>query len=354
MVTSKKIAAIDMFCGAGGLTHGLKLSGINVIAGFDIDATCKYAYEENNQAKFVSKDIRQISAKEILDFFPENSEKIMVGCAPCQTFSMHTHKVSDKENDQKWGLIAEYLKKIIEVKPSIVSMENVPGITKYPIFESFVSSLEKEGYLVSYQIVYCPDYGISQSRRRLVLLASKYGPISLIKPTRTKDNYLKVKDIIGNLPAIKAGETDKNDSLHFAASLSQLNKQRMRLSKPGGSWMDWPMSLRAECHKKASGSTYKSVYARMAWDAIAPTITTQFYNFGTGRFGHPSQDRALSVREGALIQTFPLTYKFVPKGEVIKKSTVCRMIGNAVPVRLGQIIGESIMQHLSANQRLGN
>ena len=354
MENLRKLAAIDMFCGAGGLTHGLKLSGINVIAGFDIDETCKYAYEENNQAKFISKDIRQISGKEILDFFPDNSEKIMVGCAPCQTFSMHTHKVSDRDKDQKWGLITEYLNKILEVQPSIVSMENVAGITKYPIFTNFVSSLESEGYSVSYQIVFCPDYGISQTRRRLVLLASKYGPIYLIKPTHNKDNYLKVKDIIGNLPAIKDGEVDENDSLHFAASLSPLNKKRMRASKPGGSWMDWPKSMRADCHKKESGSSYKSVYARMAWDAIAPTITTQFYNFGSGRFGHPSQDRALSVREGALIQTFPLTYKFVPHGETVKKNTVCRMIGNAVPVRLGQVIGESILQHLAAYQRLGN
>ena len=183
MIILRKLAAIDMFCGAGGLTHGLELSGISVMAGFDIDRTCKYAYEENNQEKFISKDIRKISVDEILDFFPEGSEKIMVGCAPCQTFSTHTHKISDKDKDQKWGLITEYLKKIIEVKPSIVSMENVPGIKKYPIFENFVSSLKKEGYSVSYQIVFCPDYGILQSRRRLVLLASKYGEINLISPT---------------------------------------------------------------------------------------------------------------------------------------------------------------------------
>jgi DNA (cytosine-5)-methyltransferase 1 len=354
MIINRKLAAIDMFCGAGGLTHGLKLSGIPVMAGFDIDDACKYAYEENNQAKFVSKDIRQITASELLAFFPDDSEKIMVGCAPCQTFSTHTHKVSNRDKDQKWGLITEYLNKILEVQPSIVSMENVAGITKYPIFEDFVNSLKSNGYSVSYQIVFCPDYGISQSRRRLVLLASKYGEINLIKPTHNKDNYLKVKDVIGSLPPIKNGGVDKNDPLHFSASLSPLNKKRMRASRPGGSWMDWPESLRADCHKKDSGSSYKSVYARMQWDAIAPTITTQFYNFGTGRFGHPSQDRALSVREGALIQTFPATYKFSPEGLPVKKNSICRMIGNAVPVRLGQVIGESILQHLSVHQPMDN
>lgn len=348
MIDSTKIAAIDMFCGVGGLTHGLKMSGIPVLAGFDIDEACKYSYEENNQAKFVAKDIRQITAKEILDFFPENHEKIMVGCAPCQTFSTHTHKISNREKDQKWGLITEYLKKIIEVKPSIVSMENVPGITKYSIFDEFVEALEKEGFFVTYKIVFCPDYGIAQSRSRLVLLASKYGEIKLIPPTHNKDSYLTVKDVIGHLPPIRSGESNKTDALHFSASLSDLNKKRMLASKPGGSWMDWPKKLRSNCHKKATGSTYKSVYARMKWDALAPTITTQFYNFGTGRFGHPEQNRALSVREGALIQTFPESYKFLPSSEPVIKTKICRMIGNAVPVRLGEVIGLSILQHLSA------
>ena len=350
MTNVKKLAVIDMFCGAGGLTHGLKLAGIPVIAGFDIDDTCKYAYEENNQAKFISKDIRQISASEILTLFPENHEKIMVGCAPCQTFSTHTHKISDRDKDQKWGLITEYLKKIIEVQPSIVSMENVRGITKYPIFNDFVTSLEKEGFYVSYKIVFCPDYGIAQSRSRLVLLASKYGEIKLIPPTHAKENYLTVKNVIGHLPSIESGGFDKTDTLHFSASLSKLNKKRMKASTPGGSWMDWPKGLRADCHKKDTGSTYKSVYARMKWDALAPTITTQFYNFGTGRFGHPEQNRALSIREGALIQTFPQTYKFLPPNTLIKKGLICRMIGNAVPVRLGEVIGLSILKHLSEYQ----
>lgn len=346
-IRNTPLAAIDLFCGAGGLTHGLIKAGIPVLAGFDIDKTCKFAYEHNNgNAKFISKDIKEITSDEIINFFPENVERIMVGCAPCQTFSTHTHKNSGRQKDKKWNLINEYLKKIIDVKPTVLSMENVPGLRNYKIFDDFVSALKKEGYFVSHKLVYCPDFGIPQSRRRLVLLASKYGPIDLIAATHTKDKYETVETVIGNLPKLEAGAVDPNDPLHKCASLSELNMERMVKSKPGGTWLDWPEELRLECHKKKSGSSYKSVYARMKWNALAPTMTTQFHNFGTGRFGHPTQNRALSIREGALIQTFPKDYQFFPKDSAIDIGPTSRMIGNAVPVRLGEVIGRSIKEHL--------
>jgi DNA (cytosine-5)-methyltransferase 1 len=345
--TSKKqLAAVDLFCGVGGLTHGLKLAGIPVLAGFDIEKSCKYAYEKNNGATFVDVDIREIDDKKLLSYFPINSEKIMVGCAPCQTFSTHTQKVASRDQDKKWGLITEYLKKILIVQPTIVSMENVPGICKYEIFDQFVQGLKDNGYFVSFSIVYCPDYGIAQSRRRLVLLASKYGAIEMIAPTHLKTEYLTVKDIIGELPELKDGGEDPNDRLHRCSSLTSINMKRMLASKPGGTWLDWPKELRSKCHEKDSGNTYKSVYARMKWTSLAPTITTQFNNFGTGRFGHPEQNRALSIREGALIQTFPKSYEFFSAEASIDFKKACRMIGNAVPVRLGEVIGLSIKTHL--------
>lgn len=343
---TNQLAAIDVFCGVGGLTYGLKKAGIPVLAGFDIDENCKYAYEKNNDAVFISKDIRNITAEELNKFYPEDSERIMVGCAPCQTFSTHTNKIPGREKDQKWGLITEYLNKILVVNPSVVSMENVPGLTKYEIFDEFVAALKEAGYYVSYQIVYCPEYGIAQRRRRLVLLASKYGDILLIPPTHKKEDFLTVRDVIGNLPRISPGEVNVTDSLHKSSGIKELGLKRLKASKPGGNWLDWPEELRAECHKKDSGNSYKGVYARMSWDALAPTITTQFNNFGTGRFGHPEQDRALSLREGALIQTFPLSYEFTDDDESMSFSKVARMIGNAVPVRLGEVIGQSIIQHL--------
>lgn len=342
----KPLAAIDLFCGVGGLTHGLKLAGIPVTAGFDIEKSCKYAYEHNNDATFVDIDIRKIEDAQLLSFFPEGSERIMVGCAPCQTFSSHTQKIVEREKDQKWELISEYLKKIKVVKPSVISMENVPGICKYDIFDNFVTGLQDEGYFVSYKIVFCPDYGIAQSRRRLVLLASKYGEIDLIAPTHKKQNYVSVEEVIGDLPSLEDGQIDANDPLHRCSALTAVNKKRIIASKPGGSWLDWPQELRSPCHNRTTGGTYKSVYARMQWHTLAPTITTQFNNFGTGRFGHPVQNRALSIREGALIQTFPRTYEFFPPDASIDFKKACRMIGNAVPVRLGEIIGISILRHL--------
>lgn len=342
----KKLAAIDLFCGVGGLTHGLKQAGIPVMAGFDLDGACKFSYEKNNDAVFVAKNIKDITTKELLDCFPDGSERIMVGCAPCQTFSTHTQKLPARDKDVKWGLIMEYLNKILAVQPSIVSMENVPGLCKFPIFTDFVNSLKAAGYSVSHKVVNCPDYGIAQSRRRLVLLASKYGDINLIPPTHSKENYVKVKDVIGSLPALDNGKANEVDPLHKASKLSELGLKRIKASKPGGNWLDWPKSLRAKCHQKESGETYKSVYSRMKWDSLAPTITTQFHNFGTGRFGHPEQDRALSIREGALIQTFPVDYQFFDESTPIQFTSACRMIGNAVPVRLGEVIGLSILKHL--------
>ena len=145
---------------------------------------------------------------------------------------------------------------------------------------------------------------------------------------------------------------DSNDVLHQTAKLSEINLERIRCSKPGGTWLDWPKELRCECHKKESGRTFTSVYGRMSWDAVAPTITTQFYCYGTGRYGHPVQDRALTLREGALIQTFPQDYQFIEPGQPFALKDVAREIGNAVPVKLGEVIGESIKLFYKNNNSL--
>jgi len=147
------------------------------------------------------------------------------------------------------------------------------------------------------------------------------------------------------LSHIGAGETNNRDKLHVASSLSKINLERIRYSIPGGTWRDWPEELILNCHKKKTGRSYSSVYGRMQWDDVAPTITTQFIGYGTGRFGHPEQDRALTLREGAMLQTFPVNYSFVPEGEEVILKIIARHIGNAVPPRLGEIIGLSIKKH---------
>ena len=151
------------------------------------------------------------------------------------------------------------------------------------------------------------------------------------------------------MPALSQGKGSNVDTLHVAAGLSDLNLKRIRVSKPGGTWRDWPKELVAECHRKNTGKTYPGVYARMSWDQPSPTLTTQFFGFGNGRFGHPDQDRAISLREGAILQGFPPEYSFLPEGDKVHFKTLGRLIGNAVPVTLGEIIGKSIQKHVLAN-----
>lgn len=347
--TTQTIQIVDLFCGIGGLTKGLTMAGFDVIAGFDNDSTCEYAYTHNNTAKFYCTDIRNITAKDVDSIYREGAFKILVGCAPCQPFSQMTFKYGiENFNDKKYDLLLEFGRIIEDIKPMIVSMENVPQLQKSNVFHKFIEILKQKGYYYDMQVVYCPDYGISQGRRRFVLLASLLGEIHLIPATHDKAR-VNVRSYIEDLPPIKAGEVCKTDRLHQSAKLSDLNLKRIRYSKPGGSWRDWPEELRCECHKRESGQTYSSVYGRMEWDKIGPTITTQFHCYGTGRYGHPEQDRALSLREGALLQTFPKDYDFIDPKVDFSIRDIARHIGNAVPVRLGEVIGISIKNHLLAH-----
>lgn len=341
-------AAIDLFCGVGGLTKGLEQAGINVVAGIDFEPSCQYAYEKNNNAKFIQRDITTLTPKELGALYPDNLDiRILAGCAPCQPFSKYTQRYrKDGYKDEKWRLLYSFGSLAKAICPQIIAMENVPELKKTTIFTDFTKELQKCGYHVFYQIVYCPDYGIPQSRRRLVFLASLLGEISLLPATHTPDNYVTVKEAIGNLPPLVAGMTDPDDLLHSATALSEKNLKRIRQSIPGGTWRDWDKELQLKCHKKSSGKTYPSVYGRMLWDAPSPTITTQFYGYGNGRFGHPAQDRALSLREGAILQSFPKDYKFISPTDILNKRKLGLQIGNAVPVRLGKVIGLSIIEHI--------
>lgn len=339
-----KIEAIDLFCGIGGLTYGLRKANIKVLAGLDNDESCAYPYEQNNKCKFIAADISKYDFSEMKKMYSKNSTRVLVGCAPCQPFSSHTYKAKNKETDTRWNLINYFIEAIKVLNPHIISMENVRGITKTDIFENFVEEVKKLGYQVDYKVVYCPDYGIPQSRSRLVLLGSKLGKINVPIATHTKDKYVTVGDIIKSLPKIKSGEVSHKDHIHKAKNLSPLNLERMRQSKPKGSWKDWDEKLLPECYKKETGQTYTAVYGRMSWNDVSPTITTQFFNYGSGRFGHPKQDRGLSIREGALLQTFPAEYDF---GKEISMTKTGRHIGNAVPPRLGYVIGRAIKQHIT-------
>ena len=172
------------------------------------------------------------------------------------------------------------------------------------------------------------------------------GEIRLIPPTHDKKHYVTVKDVIGNLPPLKSGESYPQDSLHRCRALSPLNLKRLEATPYGGSWRDWPQNLMLECHKKDGGKSFGSVYGRMVWEQPAPTMTTLCTGIGNGRFGHPVQNRAISAREAALFQTFPMTYHFFSEEQNVSLTKASRYIGNAVPPRLGEIIAESIKQHI--------
>lgn len=343
-----KIEVVDLFCGIGGLSYGMKSKGFKILEGFDLDATCKYAYETNNEAKFVYKDIRKVTKDDILPLYSKKSIKVLAGCAPCQPFSSYAFKNKNKDKD-KYNLLYEFGRLVKEVQPDIVTMENVPAIASFKlksVLADFVKTLESQEYYVKYQVVFCPDYGIPQTRKRLVLLASKRGKIELIPPTHKKEDYMTVRDAIGYLPPLEAGENSQADALHRCRSLSPLNLQRIEATPYGGGWKDWPKELQLKCHQEESGKSFGSVYGRMVWEEPAPTMTTLCTGIGNGRFGHPEQNRAISAREAALFQTFPITYKFFQNEQEVSLVKVSRYIGNAVPPKLGEVIAQSIKIHI--------
>jgi len=343
--TATKIKAVDLFCGAGGLTRGLEAAGIDVATGVDIDPACEYPFTANNGASFLLKSVENIAGDDFTEALKGGSYTLLAGCAPCQPFSTYSQGKSGPA-DKRWNLLSQFARLVKEIQPDLVTMENVPLLEKQKVFAKFVSSLKGDGYSVFHKVVDCADYGVPQHRQRLVLLASKHGPIEMIGPTVKKKRYETVRDAIEELPKLKAGGTCPDDPLHQASILSPLNLKRIRASKVGGTWRDWDRELVADCHKKKTGKTYPSVYGRMGWDEPSPTMTTQFFGFGNGRFGHPHQNRAISLREGAILQSFPRNYKFVAKGKPVYIKTIGRLIGNAVPVKLGKAIGKSIMRHI--------
>ncbi len=376
-----KIEAIDLFCGAGGLTRGLLDAGIEVKAGFDVEASCKYAYETNNAgAKFFAQDVGTVTSDQLNKIWSKNKKtiRLLAGCAPCQPFSSAANAVRLKDKtkkskeaadeaadakattndtdrpvgDPRYYLLNEFTRLIRECQPHLVTMENVPKVQSHAPFLNFVNTLKDLGYKVWYKSVACEKLGVPQTRRRLVLLASRIGdaPTELVQP----EPYSEGKDageVLSKLTPLKAGEADPKDKIHFARNLSPINLQRIRASTPGGTWRDWPEELRSPCHAKDTGASFSAVYARMRADRASPTMTTQFFNFGAGRFGHPTQDRALTPREAALLQSFPKDYDFVGGQEDVYMHTLGKMIGNAVPPKLGEAIGKTFLNHVERLDR---
>ena len=339
---------VDLFCGAGGLSHGFIQEGFDVRAGVDLDPGCRYAFETNNGADFLERDIASLTGSALSAVFAKGEPKILVGCAPCRPFSMNNQRLRD--DHPEWRLLSSFGSLVRETTPDIVSMENVPSLRSFndgKLLSEFRRLLEELGYSVWCRSVNCAAYGVPQFRWRLVLLASRVGPIRLIPPTNEPTSFRTVRDAIAHLPDLAAGSQDPDDPLHRSSRMSPTNLARIRASTAGGTWKDWDDNLVAPCHRRPSGCRYVNVYGRMSWDDPAPTITTRCTGFANGRFGHPEQDRALSLREAALLQSFPETYEFFPPTEPTRTQVGARMIGNAVPVALGRAIAASVAKALT-------
>lgn len=340
----KRIKAMDFFCGAGGLTQGLKQSGIDVFAGVDFEASCKTTYEFNNNAKFINKSIVDIKAQEIKNLFKQNSTKddytMIAGCAPCQPYSMiNTRK---KVNDDRKTLLDEFRRIIKGVNPHFVLMENVSRLNEEnPYFAKFIHMLEKAGYKYEYKVLNAKDFSVAQSRKRLFLIASRLKKVNLSFDNIQSKTPITLKDVIYDLEAISHDKPSRNDILHKSKPLNEINLRRIQATpKNGGLRANWSDDLKLNCHKNKS--VFLDNYGRLAWDRLSSTITTKFNQYYSGRFGHPEQDRALSLKEGALIQTFPSDYNFFGT-----ETQIARQIGNAVPVNLSKAVGETFISAIA-------
>ena len=340
--------AIDFCCGAGGMTYGLELAGIKVLYGIDIDPTCKETYEFNNKnSKFLEKNLTEITCEELkseTNIKQNDDNLIFAACTPCQYWTKIQTSKSKAASSKK--LIKEFKKFVEYFRPGYIVIENVPGVynnKKESGLKAFIDSLSKNNYVYDEKIVNMVYYGVPQKRRRYIMIATRTKE-SVSLPAEEENKDLTVRKFIGDRKLFikrKDGYNDKTKYDHSTALLSEKNRKRIRKTKANGGnrsrWQNDPnLSINAYKDKK---KIFADVYNRMWWDKPAPTITTKFHSLSNGRFGHPEQHRALSIREGAWLQTFPLTYEFKHHSLVVK----ARHIGNAVPPEMAYRIGKYII-----------
>jgi len=344
------IQALDFFCGCGGTSLGFQKAGVQVILGLDNDPDASATYQHNFPGvPFLERDIAEVSISDIRTAISEirdpNSALLISACAPCQPFSqLRSFDVSP--DDPRRDLLGFLGSIVQEFLPEYVFIENVPkfkvGIqdsTPFPQFRQFLESL---GYVCRAEVVECQAFGVPQVRKRLIMLATKVNSIvPWPKATHgpgTGRDYPTVWKAIGSLPPLEAGSAHPRIKNHVAASLSPLNTRRIRSTPPEGSRCSWPEDLKLKCHDEHTG--HSDVYGRLRKHAPAPAMTTRCISLSNGRFGHPEQHRAITVREAACLQTFKRSFFF--KGCMAAQA---RQVGNAVPVRLSQCSGRAFMAH---------
>lgn len=357
---AKNIAAYDFFCGCGGTSRGFQNAGIDIVFALDIDPDARSTFTQNfPETIFCNKSITKLTPSDLQPTLDKHKDsyKLFCGCAPCQPFTKQ-YTESPKRDTRK-SLLSQFGIIIEKYKPDFVFVENVPGLQKVPKhkrgpFPAFKELLRKMGYYITYGIVAAQDYGTPQLRRRFVLLASRHGEINIPLPTHGKDHgtpYKTVRDAIDDLPAIAAGEIYKEPKVlnHRAAKLSELNMKRIKSSDhDGGGRNNWPEYLVPKCYTRINkhGETHSGhtdCYGRLWWGKPATGLTTRCISYSNGRFGHPEQNRAISVREAARLQGFDDAFEFT--GNL---NSMARQIGNAVPVNLAVAMGKHFIKHLEA------
>lgn len=324
-LAKRRLTAIDLFSGCGGLTQGLKTAGFNVICAVEIDDKARATYQMNHpDVVLAGNDIREISAEDLLEYsnLAVGELDLLAGCPPCQGFSTMRRKNRDVEiSDSRNDLIDEFARMAFGLRPKLIMMENVPAIVKFPKFQCFVKDLIAEGYSVRYEVLDVAAYGVPQRRKRLILSANRISTAKLAEPL---SGFSNVWNAIGALPQPGNSGDDVHD-LPFRRS-EKVQEIIRNIPKNGGSRSSLPVSLQLACHKRGNG--FFDVYGRMSWSDVAPTITSGCTNPSKGRFLHPEQDRAITLREASILQGFPLDYRFnVAHG----REAISLMIGNALP-----------------------
>jgi len=335
-----ELYSIDIFSGCGGLTEGMHKAGFNTKLAFEIDENASRAYLMNHpKTQVITKDIRSVSTEETLKFLDGKTIHLLAGCPPCQGFSaMRRLNRATPVEDERNSLIQDFVRFVIALRPYTIMMENVPALMEYDLFLKAVKRLRRIGYRwIDYKIVNVKDYGVPQNRKRLVLVGSRLGEIKVAPPIGKKQT---VKKTISKLPLPQ----DSNDPLHkiFPVHTQKVMERILMTPKDGGGKKDLPKEFLLECHKK-DNIGFNDVYGRLRWDDYSTTITGGCLNPSKGRFLHPEQDRCISAREAALLQSFPKNYKFPID---IPKCDLALLIGNALPPRFSYYQSKNIKAHL--------
>lgn len=347
LMSNKKVKAVDFFCSGGGMTCGLSQAGIDVVAGIDNDPTCKETYERNNpNSKFILADVFSLKEEELqkeLNIKKNDDNLILIGCSPCQFWSVI--RTDKRKSERSKNLLLEFKRFVDYFNPGYILVENVPGILSKKErsgLDKFIKGLQDKKYTVHYEIVNMNNYGVPQTRRRFSLLATRLHKNEIF-PEPDKSRGLNVEDVLGEkngFEPIESGHRDMTVFNHSTSHLSEKNLLRLKQTpKDGGSWLDWANDEKLK-RKSYTGRGFVDNYGRMTWKKPAPTITTKFASISNGRFVHPEEDRGLSIREGATLQTFPKDYVFYSTN----MAATTRIIGNAVPPVFAERLGKTILK----------